>query len=584
MIQDLRNKSICKYLLVILIFLALLFYTILFFSQKESYDGDEIWSYGLANSYYNPFLHNSGTWDNNKDNRYLQNFNTWITGDTFHNYLTVQENERFAYDSVWYNQSADVHPPFYYALLHTICSFFPDHFSPWFGLFINYIAFIIVMCVLYKIACQSGSDIFGLVLCTFYAFSAGAEDTYTFIRMYALATALAVLLFQHIQNYLFKENQKKLLCLLCITIFSCLTHYYLIVYAFFLTAISEIYLLIKKRWKTFWFLGLTMLIGVLISVLIFPSMIYHFLYRSSDLSELNLSFAFQGKLIISLIMQQFMGISIPAYETMFSFYFCSFSILLVITFLLLSFIFRREHFFMRFYKKMKSFFKCIYIKCKQIAERTPYTIHILYITLICMYLFYIRTLPIASMKTGSIRYFFPFYPLLCLTLGILLKNMLYSLIYKKRYRYGTALAFLILCMIGSNLWATHTFFYTNNPQYGLSISDLPNEGYYIVTATIPHAINNFAVELQNKKNCYFVEENNFILTDLPDSLQKLPSESSVPVYLLFTDMDVSGNIEKDQLLKNTWLKQFSTLSYVTKFEQIGQDVVNGYSVLIYQLK
>lgn len=584
MSRNLKNISIYKYLLVILIFLSLLFYTVLFFSQKESYDGDEIWSYGLANSYYNPFLHNSGTWDNNKDNRYLQNFNTWITGDTFHNYLTVQENERFTYDSVWYNQSADVHPPFYYALLHTICSFFPDHFSPWFGLFINYIAFIIVMCVLYKITCQSGSDIFGLVLCTFYAFSAGAEDTYTFIRMYALATALAVLLFQHIQNYLFKENPKKLLCLLCITIFSCLTHYYLIVYAFFLTAISEIYLLIKKRWKTFWSLGLTMLIGVLISVLIFPSMIYHFLYRSSDLSELNLSFAFQGKLIISLIMQQFMGISIPSYETMFSFYFYSFSILLVITFLLLSFIFRREHFCMKFFKKIKSFFKCIYIKSKQIAEGTPYTIHILCITLICMYLFYTRTLPIASMKTGSIRYFFPFYPLLCLTLGILLKNMLYSLIYKKSYRYRTALAFLVLCMIGSNLWATHTFFYTQNPQYGLSISDLPNEGYYIVTATIPHAINNFAVELQNKKYCYFVEENNFILTDLPDSLQKLPSESSIPVYLLFTDMDVSGNIEKDQLLKNTWLKQFSTLSYVTKFEQIGQDVVNGYSVLIYQLK
>ena len=117
--QNLKNNSICKYLLIILILIALFFYTVLFFSKKESYDGDEIWSYGLANSYYNPFLHNSGTWDNNKDNRYLQNFNTWITGDTFHNYLTVQENERFTYDSVWYNQSADVHPPFYYALLHT---------------------------------------------------------------------------------------------------------------------------------------------------------------------------------------------------------------------------------------------------------------------------------------------------------------------------------------------------------------------------------------------------------------------------------------------------------------------------------
>ncbi len=584
MTQNLRNNSICKYLLIILILIALFFYTVLFFFKKESYDGDEIWSYGLANSYYNPFLHNSGTWDNNKDNRYLQNFNTWITGDEFHNYLTVQENERFTYDSVWYNQSADVHPPFYYALLHTICSFFPDYFSPWFGLFINYIAFIIVMCVLYKLACQSGSDVFGLVLCTFYAFSAGAEDTYTFIRMYALATALAVLLYQHIQNYIFKESKKILLCLLCITTFSCLTHYYLIVYAFFLTAISEIYLLIKKRWKTFWSLGLTMLLGVAISVLVFPSMVYHFLYRSGDLSELNLSFSFQGKLIISLIMQQFMGISFPSYETMFSFYFCSVLVIFAIIFLLLSFIFRREHFATKLFKRMRCFLKCIYIKSKQIAEKTPYTIQILCFTLICMFLFYTKTLPIASMKTGSIRYFFPFYPLLCLTLGIILKNVLFFSVHKQSYRHGIALTFLSLCVICSNLLATHTFFYTSNPQYGLSLSDLPNDGCYIVTVPIPHAINNFAVELQNKKYSYFIEENNFTLTDLPDSLLNLPSESSTPVYLLFTDMDVSGNAEKDQSLKDTWLRQFIVLPYVTRLEVIGQDVVNGYSVLIYQLQ
>lgn len=583
--QDLRNKSICKYLLIILILIALFFYTVLFFSKKESYDGDEIWSYGLANSYYNPFLHNSGTWDNNKDYRYLQNFNTWITGDTFHNYLTVQENERFTYDSVWYNQSADVHPPFYYALLHTICSFFPDHFSPWFGLIINYFSFVTVMFLLYKQGAQFGSETFALIICGFYAFSAGAEDTYTFIRMYALSAVFAMLLFQLIQSYLFHKKKNLLLHLLCVTVFSCLTHYYLIVYAFFLTAITEIYLLLKKRWKNFWALGITMTSGVLLSIFLFPSMIYHLLYRSGDLSTLNLSFRFQGKLIISLIMQQFMGGAIPSHETMFFFYLCSVLIVAVIIMLITFFIFRNEHLASRF---LKSSYSCIhkFLKMtKKILLSIPCTIRILCITLFCIYIFYVKTLPIASMKTGSIRYFFPFYPLLCLAIGIFLKQML-SILTSKKIRYILSFTIVTLCTICSNILATHTFLYTANPQFGKSISDLPDNGYYIVTATIPHAINNFAVELQNKRYCYFIEENNFAPMTLPIFLQTLPDNDDklMPVYLLFTDMDVTANNNEDQKIKEEWISSFTSLPYITEFELIGQDVVNGYSILIYQLR
>ena len=282
--KRISKKSILIFLLILI---ALTLYTFLFFTKKKDYHGDEVWSYGLANSYFNPFLHNSGTWDDNSNPDFIQNYETWITGETFHNYLTVQQNERFAYDSVWYNQSADVHPPFYYAIIHTLCSFFPDRFSPIFALLINYIAFSIVIIILYKTGTKWGSFLYAFLLCTFYAFSAGAEDTFTFLRMYALCAAFAMLLFNQMEHYIENNQKKTLFSLFIITLLSCLTHYYLIVFAFFLTAVTELYLLIKKKWKSFFSLGCTMLFSVLLSVLIFPSMLQHLLFRGSNFSDFH---------------------------------------------------------------------------------------------------------------------------------------------------------------------------------------------------------------------------------------------------------------------------------------------------------
>ena len=328
-----------------------------------------------------------------------------------------------------------------------------------------------------------------------------------------------------------------------------------------------------------------MLTGVLLSVLIFPSMLYHLVYRSGDLSELNLSFAFQGKLIISLLMQQFMGISFPSHKTMFSFYLITLLIVVTIVLLLLFFIFRREHLAAKFIKKTYHCIRIIYKKYKEFMLSVPLSVHLLNLTLLCIYLFYVNNLPIASMKTGAVRYFFPFYPLLCFSLGITLKNVLSTLISNRRYRFCSGFVFLLICTICSNTLTSHCFLYTENPQSGKSISDLPDDGYYIVTATLPHAINNFAIELKDKQYAYFLEEKDFTSKGFSETLQQLPNESSDrPVYLLFTDIEISSDAEGSQKVKDEWLLHFSSLPYATKFEMVGQDVVNGYSILIYQLR
>lgn len=578
-----------NFFFALLILFSLVFYTFLFFTQKEDYHGDEIWSYGLSNSFYNPFLHNSGTWDDNSDPNFIQNYETWITGDTFHDYLTVQNGERFSYDSVWYNQSADVHPPFYYAVIHTLCSLFPNVFSPLFALLINYIAFIIVMVLLYKLSIKWGGFLYAFILCCFYAMSAGAEDTYTFLRMYALGAAFALLLFHAMNRYIETFQNSNLQYLFLITVLACLTHYYLIVFAFFLTAITEIYLLIKRKWKNFFTLGATMLFGVALAVVIFPSMLQHLLFRSGSFSELKVSFLFQAKLIISLIMQQFAGFSISASHTMLPVYLSSFLVFSSVILLILFILFRKEHFASRFMRKSKKITMKIVKAIHLLFAKSPVSQKILMFSLLCMYLFYIYNLPIASMKVASIRYFFPFYPLLCLALSFPFNEILNNCIHNKRLKMIIALSILAFCSISSNALASHCFFFTADERFGQQIEDLEPDAYYIITTTIPHALNNFSVSLQDKKYIYALCGKDYISDNLPYSLQTLPTDVKKsafyqPVYLLLTDIDVSEHVKTDEITNEKWLSMFSDLSYTNKEMLIGQDTINGYKILIYQLR
>lgn len=48
-------------------------------------------------------------------------------------------------------QTYDVHPPFYYLLLHTVCSLFPGRFSKWSGIGLNIVLFVLSWSVLAKL-------------------------------------------------------------------------------------------------------------------------------------------------------------------------------------------------------------------------------------------------------------------------------------------------------------------------------------------------------------------------------------------------------------------------------------------------
>ncbi|MBQ4147915.1 MAG: glycosyltransferase family 39 protein, partial [Prevotella sp.] len=155
-------------------------------AQKAGMFIDEIYTYGLSNSEYKPFVYDISGGDLTDQT---------ITKQQFLDYLTVQEGEQFHFGSVYYNQTQDVHPPLYYWLIHTVSSFFPDSFSKWIGLGINGVVFAATLVVLFLLTQKLFENRrLAVLTAALYGLSTIALSTMLMIRMYMLLTFFTVLL------------------------------------------------------------------------------------------------------------------------------------------------------------------------------------------------------------------------------------------------------------------------------------------------------------------------------------------------------------------------------------------------------
>lgn len=229
-------KRIEKIIVGIVILLAGIFVIILGM-KKVNYHCDEIWTYGLANNIggINPSFE----------------IGTEYQGmGPFTEFTIVQDGEQFNYANTWENQAKDVHPPFYYLLIHTVSSIFKGSFSKWYGIGVNLFWMVLILIFLYRLIKNiTGNTIATVGALIAYASSVVFFDTMLLIRMYAQFTFFVVLLMYVFEKNWYKKPEKSFLIQLGAILFmGMLTHYYFLLIAFFMCLAYGIRLLASKDW------------------------------------------------------------------------------------------------------------------------------------------------------------------------------------------------------------------------------------------------------------------------------------------------------------------------------------------------
>lgn len=205
-----------------------------FMAVKQGYHEDELLTYNLANS-----------------SKQLGVDGEWNSPDDFNEYLTAGEH-RFDYGNVYHNQVVDAsHPPLYYALVHTVCSFFPGVFSRWLAFAINVVMMTGSLILLYKIGKRvTGNNLYALIGVGGYALSIACITTTIYLRMYASLT-FWVLMFLYVTLRMYdRKNEIRIsdCALLLVTVIAgVLTQYYFILCAGLIGLVMLIYK-IKDRY------------------------------------------------------------------------------------------------------------------------------------------------------------------------------------------------------------------------------------------------------------------------------------------------------------------------------------------------
>lgn len=262
-----QRKSKKIYFSKIILYGVFLFLMVVLILNKVNFHVDETFSYGLAN-------HQGGNVIGIEDGKLYT-----PAEEPFLNYLTVSNEHAFDYGNVWKNQSNDVHPPLYYALLHTICSFFPGSFNKWYAGSINIVFAVLTLFFLRRLLMRltNSDEKIRDIISIIFILSSGILSAVSFFRMYIMAmffvTALTELLARKIGEWDF--NLKFFVQVGLIAVLGALTHYYCIVFTFLVCATFCIILLINKFVSPVLKLILTGIISGIIAYSIFPYMLYH---------------------------------------------------------------------------------------------------------------------------------------------------------------------------------------------------------------------------------------------------------------------------------------------------------------------
>lgn len=235
----------------------------------------------------------------------------WKPGSEIYNEFAVLPGEQFDFGTVVRMQTYDVHPPFYYLLLHGVCSLTPGIFSKWSGLALNLFFFIGSWMLLALLAWrmagagreegeqEEAADrrfrqlaVLGIIL--LFGFNPAVYSGIMLVRMYMLLGFwVLAATWLHVRSLQGRKRGWRFFVPLAVVVYlGFLTHYYFAVYLFFLAAAMEFYLLFEKAehktWGQKWkdcILYAAVVIGSLVAaVLSYPACLGHIFrgYRGTE--------------------------------------------------------------------------------------------------------------------------------------------------------------------------------------------------------------------------------------------------------------------------------------------------------------
>lgn len=266
-------------ILAVIILLSLAVSTF-FMASKQGYHEDELLTYNLANS-----------------SKQLSVDGGWNTPEDFSEYLSAGSLDRFNYAQVYENQIIDAsHPPFYYALVHTVCSFFPDVFSKWLAYSINVFAMAGTLIILFKI-CKKITDnnLYSLIATGAYALSVACITTTIYLRMYSTLTFFVLaFLYMSLAMYEKKNSVRLADCLILgiVTMLGTLTQYYFILFAVLIGLVFLVFKIKEKCVKDLVKYIAAALLGAAAALFIYPYIISNVLGGNRGFGSLNFSIDF----------------------------------------------------------------------------------------------------------------------------------------------------------------------------------------------------------------------------------------------------------------------------------------------------
>ncbi|MBP8968539.1 MAG: hypothetical protein KBG42_04565 [Lachnospiraceae bacterium] len=528
--------------LIIILSLRLIY----LFTCRTSYFCDEVYTYGISNSLGNPVL----VWNDAAEistDEYNSYRGEWYDGSTLHNYLTIESEERFHFYDVILNKSWDNAPPNYELLVHFVCSFFPESFSWAYAFIVNFIFYAASLILVFFISKDTlknqSSKYFNAISCmVFFGLSICGTGAFTFLRMYGVLCFYSLLMIFAIQRIINNINNKIFdYALLSISFFGGIfTHTLFIIFAFWITLFTCIYLLTKKQIKKSLISGSTVLLSLITFLLIYR---FNFSKIDSWMGNQNsdgYSFATKLSVANSYTFTQSIGFYIPfSYANILTWLGIVIFVAIILT--LMCFLFRKEKWFKSIKDKTVYRLKNIsnYIS-KSTKEISPLVL-IMFFSSIGYLLVISAISPIVTQGIYSVRYL-----LLCMNPMIIcfisFIDSFFINVHSRKRIIGNSLIILFLSclLIIQNHVYQNPLIFSNHDDH-MKLHDLVSDKDVAVFTSRNALLNLMIIPLRDSDHFYFEKissdiEYDFTVPDkdfyivIDESVFNTSGESTVTYY------------------------------------------------------